>query len=90
MLRHALRLRPGVSPRGLQSLVTCSVAHEGQGRSGVGVARRAAFGVFSRRFMNTLPPHEVQGMPALSPTMESGNVGEWIVSVSYLREEIMK
>jgi len=29
--------------------------------------------------MSSYPPHELVGMPALSPTMEAGTVGEWLV-----------
>ena len=29
--------------------------------------------------MSSYPPHELVGMPALSPTMEAGTVGQWLV-----------
>ena len=31
-----------------------------------------------RRCLATLPHHVVLGLPALSPTMTSGNLGKWI------------
>lgn len=31
------------------------------------------------RLMSSYPEHEVVGLPALSPTMESGNIGAWRV-----------
>ncbi|GMI44106.1 hypothetical protein TrCOL_g9415, partial [Triparma columacea] len=45
--------------------------------------RRLAFrrntAVLSSRFFSSLPDHEVVGMPALSPTMESGTLSSWKV-----------
>jgi len=40
---------------------------------------RGAFGAGSRRMFSSLPDHEALGMPALSPTMEQGNIAEWSV-----------
>ena len=34
-----------------------------------------------RRSLSSLPPHTVLGMPALSPTMTSGSIAAWKVSV---------
>lgn len=31
-----------------------------------------------RRF-SSYPPHEVVAMPALSPTMQSGTIGKWLI-----------
>ena len=31
------------------------------------------------RFLSSYPAHELVGMPALSPTMEAGTVGQWLV-----------
>ncbi|TYZ62927.1 hypothetical protein PybrP1_003307 [[Pythium] brassicae (nom. inval.)] len=40
-------------------------------------ARRAAALATSKRCFASYPPHEVVGLPALSPTMESGNLASW-------------
>ena len=32
-----------------------------------------------QRAMSSLPAHEVVGMPALSPTMEAGTIGKWLL-----------
>ena len=31
------------------------------------------------RFLSSYPAHDLVGMPALSPTMEAGTVGQWLV-----------
>ena len=33
-----------------------------------------------RRLLSSLPPHQVVGLPALSPTMETGNIASWKLS----------
>merc|ERR1712166_1568438 len=35
---------------------------------------------FRRVFSSSLPPHTVHGLPALSPTMEAGNLTEWLIN----------
>ena len=44
---------------------------------------RPAFGAVTclPRFMSTYPSHTVLGLPALSPTMTSGNVAKYLVKV---------
>ena len=33
----------------------------------------------STRLFSSYPAHDLVGMPALSPTMESGTVGQWLI-----------
>lgn len=33
-----------------------------------------------KSFFSSLPSHEVIGMPALSPTMEAGSIGKWLIN----------
>ena len=35
----------------------------------------------STRCMSSLPPHEIVGMPSLSPTMETGTLSKWLMNV---------
>jgi pyruvate dehydrogenase E2 component (dihydrolipoamide acetyltransferase) len=48
------------------------------------IRRSQAFGVFGLdaslavRCFASLPPHTVIGLPALSPTMTTGNIAKWI------------
>ncbi|KAF1334743.1 Dihydrolipoyllysine-residue acetyltransferase component of pyruvate dehydrogenase complex, partial [Globisporangium splendens] len=39
--------------------------------------RRAVSMAYAKRSFASYPPHEVVGLPALSPTMESGNLAKW-------------
>lgn len=51
---------------------------------GASSARRGVVGV---RAMSSLPEHIELSMPALSPTMEVGNIGEWFISEGGVVEE---
>merc|ERR1719245_1073395 len=39
--------------------------------------RRCLMQRTTARFLSSYPPHEVVGMPSLSPTMESGSISRW-------------
>ena len=40
-------------------------------------AQRGVLSLIARRSLSTLPPHSFLTMPALSPTMTSGNIAAW-------------
>jgi len=47
-------------------------------RGSVGLAQKSGFSFQNNvRWMSSYPPHEVVGMPSLSPTMEAGTIAEW-------------
>merc|ERR1711959_139550 len=67
--------RSAVAPHGarlISSRVSTPSIRQGVRSCRSGVSRRA-------RAFSTLPGHRVEGMPALSPTMEEGNIAEWSV-----------
>ncbi|KAF5826934.1 single hybrid motif-containing protein [Dunaliella salina] len=57
----------GAQHRGTRALAEFKLQSQPQG-----------IGFLQQRFFSSFPPHQVMGMPALSPTMTQGNISRWL------------